>query len=52
MTTAATKTRNANPVNGILNRFAVCGSWPVMTREGIRPWAINMVSAKVTINGT
>ena len=52
MTTAATKTNTANPVNGNRSRLAVAGRCLVATRDGIKAWATNMVRAKVKTRGT
>ncbi len=51
MTKAAINTRNANPVSGTLRRDADCGNCPVMIKEGMIAWAVNMDRAMVRTSG-
>ena len=52
ITTAAANTNKANPVNGIFKRLADAGICPVITSDGMMAWAVSMVKAKVSTNGT
>ena len=52
MTIAAINTKNANPVSGNIRRAAAGGNCPVIIKEGMIAWAVNMVRAMVRISGT